>query len=303
MNKLPNITDKHQRTVWLRAFHIWQHRPHKVAPLSEVIHECASCHTRYEGNYCPRCGQSSAIGRFSFKKAFLLFLDVWGVGNRSMFRSIRDLMLRPGFMIRDYLSGMQSAYFPPFKMFFLLTALSLLVQTGFDISLHEEEKQKVEQVKQNYTSEIPMDNVENPEEVEQVSKIFKISRTFGYAMNSLREKNPAIFALVTLVLFSLPLYYFIRHSPTIPNLRFSEFIVALIYTANMYSIFTIAGSLLNSELLKLLAILMIFVTFKQLTGYTKRRMLGYVILTIIISAASLSLLAFGGGSIAYLFTK
>jgi hypothetical protein len=49
------------------------------------------------------------VGRFSFKKAALLFLDVWGVGNRSMFRSIRDLMLRPGFVIRDYLSGMQSA--------------------------------------------------------------------------------------------------------------------------------------------------------------------------------------------------
>ena len=312
MNKLPNITDKHQRTVWLRAFHIWQHRPHKLAPLSEVIHECASCHTNYQGNYCPRCGQSSTIGRFSFKKAFLLFLDVWGVGNRSMFRSIRDLMLRPGFMIRDYLGGMQSAYFPPFKMFFLLTALSLLVQHGFDLGLNKEEKQIAEQnaenifspenFKQEYTDETAMDDVKKPEEVEQVSKIFKIAWAFGHTMDSLREKNPAIFALVSLVLFSLPLYHFIRHSPTIPNLRFSEFIVALIYTANMFSIYSIAGSLLNFYLLKLLAVLMIFVTFKQLTGYSKRRMLGYILLTILISSVSLALLASAGGSIAYLFT-
>ena len=50
------------------------------------------------------------MGRFSFKKALLLFLDVWGIGNRSMFRSLRDLMFRPGYMIRGYLRGMQSAY-------------------------------------------------------------------------------------------------------------------------------------------------------------------------------------------------
>ena len=36
-------------------------------------------------------------------------------------------------MIRDYLRGMQMDYFPPFKMFFLLLALSLLVNSGMNI--------------------------------------------------------------------------------------------------------------------------------------------------------------------------
>ena len=116
-----------------RQFSEWKQQPHHVAPLSEEEHECATCGTRFEGNYCPRCGQSAKIGRYSFKKALLLFLDVWGVGNRGMFRSIRDLLLRPGYMIRDYLRGMQMAYFPPFKMFFLLIALSLVVDSGLNI--------------------------------------------------------------------------------------------------------------------------------------------------------------------------
>ena len=116
-----------------RRFGEWKLQPHQVAPLSEEEHECATCGTRFEGNYCPRCGQSAKIGRYSFKKALLLFLDVWGVGNRGMFRSIRDLILRPGYMIRDYLRGMQMAYFPPFKMFFLLIALSLVVDSGLNI--------------------------------------------------------------------------------------------------------------------------------------------------------------------------
>ena len=58
-----------------------------------------------------------------------------------MFRSIRDLILRPGYMIRDYLRGMQMAYFPPFKMFFLLLALSLLVDSGLNIQGINREEQ------------------------------------------------------------------------------------------------------------------------------------------------------------------
>jgi hypothetical protein len=116
-----------------RQFKKWQHQPHEVAPLAEEMHECTTCGTHFEGNYCPRCGQSAQIGRYSFKKALLLFLDVWGVGNRGMFRSIRDLLLRPGYMIRDYIRGMQMAYFPPFKMLFLLCTLSILVNSGMNI--------------------------------------------------------------------------------------------------------------------------------------------------------------------------
>ena len=116
-----------------RAFRQWQQKPYEVAPLSEVHHTCATCRTEYQGNYCPRCGQSSRIGRYSLKNAFLLFLDVWGLGNRGMFRTLRDLILRPGYMIRDYLSGMQMAYFPPFKLFFLLTALSVVIEGGFNL--------------------------------------------------------------------------------------------------------------------------------------------------------------------------
>ena len=62
-----------------------------------------------------------------------------------MFRSIRDLLIRPGYMIRDYLGGMQMAYFPPFKMYFLLFALTLLVDTGLNIKgINRMEEQKKE---------------------------------------------------------------------------------------------------------------------------------------------------------------
>ena len=142
---MKNLHNKYKR------FKEWEQQPHQVAPLSEDHHECATCGTHYEGNYCPRCGQSARIGRYSFKNAILLYLDVWGLGNRGMFRSIRDLILRPGYMIRDYLRGMQMAYFPPFKMFFLLLALSLLVNSGMNIQGINRDKQNEKETEELFS--------------------------------------------------------------------------------------------------------------------------------------------------------
>lgn len=326
-------SDKEKRKKWLRAFRIWQHRPYKLKPLSEERHTCASCKTDYVGNYCPRCGQSAGVGRFSFKKALLLFIDVWGVGNRSMFRSLRDLILRPGYMISDYLRGMQSAYFPPFKMFFLLTALSLLVQNGFSLGLEEEgeQKQNAEEMVQNPpvppvapvatgstdstdSTGMAKDKFEYHWEGGKISMDKKdvqlgkhpIAQTaikFVNVMKAIRNKNAAIFALLTLLMFTVPLYFFWRKTPTIPDLRYAEFVVALVYTANMYTIYSIVADLLNSNLLRFLAVLMIFVALKQFSGFSKKRVLGHLILTVVISTIVICLIAGSGIGVTYLVTK
>lgn len=308
MKAIEYINNKQKRAVWLRAFHIWQRRPHELAPLSEESRTCSSCGTVYQGNFCPRCGQSARVGRFSFKKAALLFLDVWGVGNRSMFRSIRDLMLRPGFMIRDYLSGMQSAYFPPFKMFFLLAAFSLVVEHGFNFGLDvndvQDEAPKTEQTAMENTKIARHDlTVHAGDKKEDIKwkAVGNASLRFVKVMDALSEKNPAVFSLLSLVLFSVPLFFFLRSSPTIPDLRYSEFIVALVYTSNMYSIYSIAGNLLDSSILKIIAVLMIFVALKQFSGFSKLRVLRYIVLTTLISIFVMVLIVGVGVSFIYLF--
>lgn len=283
-----------KRAVLRRAFHVWQLKPHEVAPLQESTHECAACGTEYQGNYCPRCGQSASIGRFSFKKAMQHFLDVWGMGNRSMFRSLRDLVLRPGYMIRDYLSGMQSAYFPPFKMFFVFVAISLLVEHGLSFDVEE---------KRERTFEPQTEVVQQNQQEKNEHLLLSIVDRFITKMDSLREKNPAIFSLLALMLFSWPLFFFLRKTPKIPDLRFSEFIIVLVYTSNTYSIFSIAGDLLDSDILRLIAVIMVFVALHQFSGYKKRRILGYITLTLIISVAALCVVASAGLGIAYLLVS
>jgi hypothetical protein len=264
-----------------RQFKKWQHQPHEVAPLSEEMHECATCGTHFEGNYCPRCGQSAQIGRYSFKKALLLFLDVWGVGNRGMFRSIRDLLFRPGYMIRDYLRGMQMAYFPPFKMLFLLCTLSILVNSGMNIQGVNRFKEleedfsisvKVENSEEKTDKKLTKTEIEKQRKKKEILNKWYSGEIFleGYKWVN---KNIAIVYLGCLLLFSVPLYLMFRHSPAIPDLRFSECFVAMIYITNMLLIYSIIFSLLwpndtADGIFALLVLPLLIIPIKQFSGYS-----------------------------------
>ena len=268
-----------------KRYREWKLEPHQVAPLSEEQHECATCGTHYEGNYCPRCGQSARIGRYSFKKAILLFLDVWGLGNRGMFRSIRDLILRPGYMIRDYLRGMQMAYFPPFKMFFLLLALWLVVDSGLNIQLVNREKQneqETEQIFSRFKPKVTMTKKKKVDEKktgilftkEEKEKMFnqEYERRSGEVGDWI-EQHSSLLVLAGLLLFSLPLYLLFRRSPSIPDLRLSECFVAMVYITDMILIYGIIPSLLcfsvKAEIYyDLLSLLLAIIPIKQLSGYS-----------------------------------
>ena len=268
-----------------RHFKEWQLQPYQVAPLSEEQRECATCGTHYQGNYCPRCGQSAMIGRYSFKNAFMLFLDVWGLGNRGMFRGIRDLLFRPGYMIRDYLRGMHMAYFPPFKMYFLLFALSLLIDTGLNIKGINRTEQQEKDFELIVQTAKP-DNNEDEAQKKDSSKMTKVELDKERRIEQANVQFESIFnivskwmedhysgvLLVSLLLFCYPLWLLFRHCPAIPDLRLSECFVAMVYISNMLIIYSLIPSLLcfstDAEIIYgLLALLMVIFPIKQLSGY------------------------------------
>ena len=263
----------------------WELRPYQVAPLSEEEHNCATCGTLYQGNFCPRCGQSAKIGRYSFKNAFMLFLDVWGLGNRGMFRSIRDLLLRPGYMIRDYLKGMQMAYFPPFQMYFLLFALSLLIDSGLNIKginrLEKQEKELSEIVirnapndKKDETKEAKTSPKTSKEDAKQI-EINKAAERYNKIIARITkwiEEHYSGVMLIGLLFFSCPLWLLFRHCPAMPDMRLSECFVAMVYISNMLIIYGIIPSLFcfstSSEFIyALFTLLMVIIPVKQLSGY------------------------------------
>ena len=304
-----------------RRFREWEQQPHEVAPLSENEHECATCGTHFEGNYCPRCGQSAKIGRYSFKKALLLFLDVWGVGNRGMFRSIRDLILRPGYMIRDYLRGMQMAYFPPFKMFFLLFTLTILIQSGLNIkglNYYEQQKQEEEVMVQDALNR--MKDVDGSSEAQKTKaetakqkrtdELFDQARAEVDRIMAIEEEwidsHESFLMLILLLLFSWPLWLLFRHCPAIPDMRLSECIVAMVYISNMLTIYDLIPlflcfSLKAQVMIEILFTLLFIIPIKQLSGYSYWHTIWRVVAALIPFIGMLCILILGQTIILFVY--
>ena len=120
-----------KKNTLYRNFRAWilrlEHRQKYDTPSIVVrdteSHVCSHCGTEYTGAYCPKCSMPARWKRFNWKLLFLNFMDIWGMGNRPMFRTIRDLFWCPGYMIKDYLRGHHLSYFPPFKMLAVWTII------------------------------------------------------------------------------------------------------------------------------------------------------------------------------------
>lgn len=290
------LRDKYER------FKEWQVKPYEVAQLTAEKHECATCHTEFHGNYCPRCGQKSTIGRYSFKTAFLTFLDVWGLGNRGMFRTIRDLLLRPGYMIRDYLSGMQMAYFPPFKMFFLVITLSVLVDSGLNIRMTNTLNNTFTTTTKEDVSKEP-DQALNDKDSKKKLELKILDKIDKFV--SWLDNNQTIVQFLLLLVLSGPMYLLFRKNKKIPDIRYSELFVAMVYITNMMTIVNIIGGffLPGNVSVKHLAYALSIIPLTQLFGYSYLKTLSKVVASfaILISAGVLLLIIVV--SLGYLFIE
>ncbi len=122
----------------LHRVHLRQQEGRFAMQRVEERHVCSHCGTEFVGRFCPQCGQNVRNERFTASAVLHKMADSLGFdesGNRSILRTVRDLLWRPGYMIRDYLGGHSAAYFQPFKFLLLLViAYTLLVRvTGIEV--------------------------------------------------------------------------------------------------------------------------------------------------------------------------
>lgn len=89
---------------------------------------CKNCGSVVNGNYCSHCGQSSHTGRLNFHYIWhelqhsVLHVD------KGIFYTIKQMVVRPGYAIKDYLNGKRINHFKPFSFIIILgTIYSFLV--------------------------------------------------------------------------------------------------------------------------------------------------------------------------------
>lgn len=94
---------------------------------------CLNCGNTFVGNYCNQCGQKYTVARITWKELFhnvphmLFHLD------DGFFYTIKQLVVKPGQTIREYLGGKRKYHYNPFVMLLLLAGLCSTLYVYFHL--------------------------------------------------------------------------------------------------------------------------------------------------------------------------
>lgn len=269
-----------------RQFRRWQENPFNFHD-SHDRHKCCNCGNGYENNYCPRCGQKAVYGPITWKSVWQGILDVWGVGTRSLPYTLWQLVWRPGYLMRDYISGKRQVSFPPVKMLLIVCIASLVISNWI-----------------------------KPEDVVNPVVTSTGLRYYVDVVNNWLNVHMEWWILLAFSFLIVPIWSLFREAPkcyrhTLPQGFFIQVFVGTQFILLMMLIFIIASLFLlnyNGEYMGDLAIvlivpLLLLIDFKQLFGYGWWGTLWRTLMAVPMSLLILKVLAYFGRAVLYLFEQ
>jgi len=97
-----------------------------IAP--DHMQTCKSCGNEGTGKYCNNCGQSYATKRISSKSLLHDVFHFFTHLEKGFGYTLKQLIVAPGIMQRDYVQGKRSRHQKPFSMFFICISINAIVR-------------------------------------------------------------------------------------------------------------------------------------------------------------------------------
>lgn len=94
---------------------------------------CKNCGTIFKGNYCIQCGQSASIRRLNLKLLLHHFFHALTHMDAGYLHTIKELTIRPGHSIREYLQGKRSNHGDPVVMLLIVGGLCSMLYKEYHI--------------------------------------------------------------------------------------------------------------------------------------------------------------------------
>ena len=126
--------NKEQLIQYYHRFCRWQQaEPRYVNRHEGEVRHCHNCGTEFSDNFCPRCGQRTEVGRVGWRSIRKSITLLWGLDSRSLGYTLVQLLGRPGYLVRDYISGHRQVSFPPVKMLVLVCLSVVIFESVFHL--------------------------------------------------------------------------------------------------------------------------------------------------------------------------
>jgi hypothetical protein len=95
----------------------------RVGEMQSSWH-CPTCNALQTDHYCPKCGEAMPHpGDLSVKHFLSNAGELFFHWDSKIFRSLRLLFVKPGFLDSEYVRGCRKPYIHPFQMFFMINLL------------------------------------------------------------------------------------------------------------------------------------------------------------------------------------
>ncbi len=87
-----------------------------------------------KGIFCPECGQRMNIYKVTFSETFQDLINALFSIDAPLLITLKELVIKPGVLLRNYLNGQRRKYYKPVSFFILTTVIYLIVRSliGFD---------------------------------------------------------------------------------------------------------------------------------------------------------------------------
>lgn len=88
---------------------------------------CLNCNYVVENKFCPNCGQENTETRQSFHYLFTHFVEDLTHYDGSFWKTIKNLLFKPGFLTKEYLEGKRKKFVPPVKLYIFISFVTFLL--------------------------------------------------------------------------------------------------------------------------------------------------------------------------------
>lgn len=94
---------------------------------------CKNCGNLFTGNYCNECGQKAVIHRLNLQHLLHNFFHAVTHLDKGYLHTLKELTIRPGHSIREYLRGKRSNHSDPVMMLLIIGGLCSILYHHFHI--------------------------------------------------------------------------------------------------------------------------------------------------------------------------
>jgi len=107
---------------------------------------CLNCNTEVQGRYCQNCGQENIEPKETVWHLIAHFFQDITHFDGKFFSTVKYLVIRPGFLSREYMVGRRASYVNPIRMYIFTSAFFFLIFFSF---MHVDKKSLMGESKMN----------------------------------------------------------------------------------------------------------------------------------------------------------